>query len=68
MLPLTLGKLLDEERQRQIESTLQRRRWLAPSDPTATSPGPSGRTATVRRPPNAARAQARGSDPICPTS
>jgi hypothetical protein len=32
MLPLTLGRLMHEERQRQIESDLERRRLLAPSE------------------------------------
>jgi hypothetical protein len=68
MLPLSLGRILEEERQRQIESTLERRRLLAPVEPPATLPGPAERTSTVRRRPTVARAQAPGGDPVCPTS
>lgn len=68
MLPLSLGRILEEERQRQIESTLERRRLLAPVEPPATLPGPSGRTRERRRPTTIVRSQAPGTDPVCPTS
>ncbi len=72
MLPLTLGKILDEERQRQIESTLQRRRWLAPSEPEAAPPGSSdnavvGRHSHGARSMTRAQAQDPGTGSVCST-
>jgi hypothetical protein len=67
MLPLTLGRLLHEERQRQIESDLERRRLLAPSDPDDEPQAPA--RPQPAKPARAVRlAQDSAGDPICRAS
>jgi hypothetical protein len=71
MLPLMLGKIIHDERQRAIEEALERRRLLAPVDLVEVRTSWASRAADVPAgtATRAARlAQEPSTDPICPTA
>ena len=68
MLPLMLGRLLHEERQRRIESDLERRRLLAPVEPEDEAATPEQTKSAVVRARPIGLAQDPGGDAVCGAS